>query len=133
MQHHDVQSIAIARPAPDVFAFVADPANLPKWTKAFRKADSEKAELATPNGAVPIGLETARNDTAGTVDWKMIFPDGAVGMAFSRITPHGPDKSVYSFVLMAPPAPLERLEGALAEQKALLAEELIALKAALEA
>ena len=36
-------------------------------------------------------------------------------------------KSIYTFVLEAPPAPLEELEGALAEQSRVLADELATL------
>jgi len=133
MKTFDVQSIGIDKPADVVFAFVADPANLPKWTSAFKSANSSSAELVTPNGAVPISLETITHDGHGTIDWKMTFPDGAVGMAYSRVTPDGADQSVYSFVLMAPPVPLEMLEGALGAQMEILAEELIALKGLLEA
>jgi hypothetical protein len=89
--------------------------------------------LETPGGAIPIKLETVSRRDTGTVDWKMSFPDGTVGTAFSRITPDGENRSIYSFVLMAPPVPLKRLEGALTEQMAILARELIALKARLEA
>lgn len=133
MKTFDVQSIGIARPAGEVFAFVADPANLPKWTHAFKRADKTSAELATPNGAVPIALETTAQDIHGTIDWKMTFPDGSVGHAYSRVTPDGADRAVYSFVLMAPPVPLEALEGALSAQMQILAEELKALKARFEA
>lgn len=133
MKTHDVQSVAIARSQGAVFDYVADPKNLPKWTNAFKRADMETAELVTPNGAVPIRLETIAHSEQGTVDWKMTFPDGSVGTAFSRITPDGKDASIYSFVLMAPPVPLEALEGALAEQMGILAGELVELKACLEA
>ena len=94
---------------------------------------TETAELVTPNGAVPIRLETIARSEQGTVDWKMTFPDGSVGAAYSRITPDGMDASIYSFVLMAPPVPLEALEGALAEQMGILAGELAELKERLEA
>jgi hypothetical protein len=133
MKTHDVQSVAIARSQGAVFDYVADPKNLPKWTNAFKRADMETAELVTPNGAVPIRLETIAHSEQGTVDWKMTFPDGSVGAAFSRVTPDGKDASIYSFVLMAPPVPLEALEGALAEQMGILAGELVELKACLEA
>lgn len=132
MKTFDVQSIGIDRPAEDVFCFVADPANLPKWTHAFKSADATSAELVTPNGAVPIALETMIHGGHGTIDWKMTFPDGTTGMAYSRVTPDGADRSIYSFVLMAPPVPLEALEGALSTQVAILARELAALKARLE-
>lgn len=133
MKIFDVQAIAIDRPAGTVFAYIAQPSNLPKWTHAFMNADSTSAELATPNGAVPISLETITHEGHGTIDWKMTFPDGTAGTAYSRVTPDGDKSSIYSFVLMAPPVPLEMLEGALAAQIGILAEELKTLKANLEA
>lgn len=133
MKTHDVQSVAIARPAAEVFDFVADPGNLPRWTNAFKQADATSAILVTPAGEAPIALRTVANREAGSVDWFMTFPDGSEGVAFSRVTPEGAEGAIYSFVLMAPPVPLEALEGALAEQMKILAHELESLKARLEA
>lgn len=133
MKTFDVQSVGINRPALAVFRFIADPSNLPRWTHAFKQADATSAELMTPNGAVPIRLTTIADDRSGNIDWKMSFPDGTVGTAFSRVTPDGDHRSVYSFVLMAPPVPLEALEGALAEQMKTLVKELNSLKVLLEA
>lgn len=133
MKTFDVQSIGIDRPVTEVFEYVANPANLPNWTNAFKSADHEKAELVTPAGAVPIALKTDAQSEAGTVDWFMTFPDGAVGSAYSRATANGDGKTIYSFVLMAPPVALEALEGALTEQMGILAKELTGLKALLEA
>lgn len=133
MKTFDVQSVGINAARADVLAFVSNPANLPRWTKAFKSADSKSAQLETPNGAVRIGLETLTHSQAGTIDWKMTFPDDSVGMAYSRVTSEDDARSVYSFVLMAPPVPLEALEGALAAQIKSLAEELLGLKAILEA
>ena len=129
---HDVQSIEIDKPASAVFAFVAKPKNLTVWTNAFKKADGSSAVLETPAGATPIKLKTIKSEAARTVDWRMTFPDGSVGEAFSRVTPLGDDRSVYSFVLMPPPVPLEMLEGALQQQMATLAEELKSLKTVME-
>ncbi|MFA6220509.1 MAG: SRPBCC family protein [Erythrobacter sp.] len=132
MKTFDVQSIGIDKPATAVFAFVAEPSNLPKWTHAFQSADAHSAELVTPNGAVPIALQTITHEDHGTIDWKMTFPDGTEGMAYSRVTPDGAGRAVYSFVLMAPPVPLEMLEGALSAQMEILAGEMVALKGLLE-
>lgn len=133
MKTHDVQSISIAKPFAEVFDYIANPAHLPEWTNAFKSADDKTAELVTPAGAVPIQLETRAFAEQGTVDWIMTFPDGSVGAAYSRVTEDADDTSIYSFVLMAPPVPLELLEGALEEQKITLAKELVSLKARLEA
>lgn len=128
----DVQSVGLNRPARDVFEYIANPANLPEWASAFLRADDASADLATPNGMVAIRLETIISQTSGTVDWRMTFPDGMVGWAYSRITPDGDESAVYSFVLMAPPVPLEMLEGTLGQQMKTLENELVCLKARLE-
>lgn len=132
MKTFDVQSVGINRPAGAVFDYIANPANLPEWTSAFSRADGA-ADGIEPDGDRAMGLDTISSATSHTVDWKMTFPDGMVGWAFSRVTPDGTGKAVYSFVLMAPPVPLEMLEGALGEQMKTLAGELIALKTRLEA
>lgn len=133
MKTFDVQSIGIARPAQTVFAYIANPRTLPEWTSAFASADESSAEMVTPNGAVSIRLRTLADAATGTIDWQMTFPDGTMGHAFSRVTPDGAGRAVYSFVLMAPPVPLEMLEGALEVQMQTLGEELLRLKARLEA
>lgn len=133
MKTFDVQATLIDRPASAVFDYVAQPANLPKWTSAFTRADASSADMTTPNGTLSIGLETVANSDSRTVDWHMTMPDGSVGSAFSRVTPDGQGSAIYSFVLMAPPVPLEMLEGALSAQIETLGEELATLKAILEA
>lgn len=133
MKTFDVQSIGINKPAAEVYDFVAKPQNLTVWTNAFERADDTSADLVTPEGAVPIKLVTHAHTAAGSVDWELIFPDGSIGWAYSRVTPEGADKSIYSFVLMAPPVPLEMLEGALEQQMGILATELKELKTVLEA
>jgi hypothetical protein len=119
----DVQFIEIEAPFEKVFPFIANPANLPKWTAAFREADAQKALLVTPNGELQIGLQTF-SDINGIIDWHMHLPDGSVGKAHSRVTALPNGNVVYSFVLLAPPVPVEEIEGTLEQQKKLLAEEL---------
>ena len=131
-KNFDVQSIGINANHRKVFEFVAKPENLPLWTKAFTKAENKSAVMVTPNGELKIVLKTIVSKEFGTVDWIMTMPDGSIGKAFSRITENG-NSTVYSFVLLAPPVPLEELEGALEAQKLLLADELLELKILLEA
>ena len=119
----DVQFIEIEAPFEKVFSFIANPANLPKWTAAFREADAQKALLVTPNGELQIGLQTF-SDINGIIDWHMHLPDGAVGKAYSRVTALPNGNVVYSFVLLSPPVPVEEMEGTLEHQKKLLAGEL---------
>jgi len=123
MRTFDVQSIELEAPFPVAFRYLADPATLPEWTHAFRAADERQATMATPRGLVQVGLRVSASEAQGTIDWTMTFPDGSIAKASSRLVPHG-DKSIYTFVLEAPPLPLEELEGALAEQSRVLADEL---------
>lgn len=129
---HAVESIEIATPVDRAHTYVADPKNLPRWTSAFASANERDAVLRTPNGEVAIKLDVAADRESGNVDWIMRFPDGAVATAFSRLVPSPDDRTIFTFVLTAPPVPLEVLEGTLAEQRATLREELARLRGILE-
>jgi hypothetical protein len=130
-KNFDVQSIGINANYKQVFEFVAKPENLPLWTNAFAEADDKSAVLVTPQGELPIEMKTIVSKELGTVDWTMTMPDGSIGKAYSRISENGAF-TIYSFTLLAPPVPLEQIEGALAAQKKLLAQELIDLKKIME-
>ena len=112
-------------------SFIANPENLPLWTKAFSEANNKNAKMVTPNGEMDIQLKTVASKENGTVDWIMTMPDGSIGKAFSLINEIN-ESCIYSFVLLAPPVPLEELEGTLEAQKSLLTEELIQLKNLME-
>jgi hypothetical protein len=133
MRTFDVQGIEIRASRSVVFDFVRNPHNLPKWAHAFQQADDKRASLKTPTGAVDIDLRTLPHEGAGTIDWELRFPDGAIGVAQSRVTETPRGTCIYSFVLHAPPVPLEQLEGALDEQRMTLCDELARLKRLLEA
>jgi hypothetical protein len=133
MRTFDVQSIELGVSWEKAFRFIADPANLPRWAQAFKHVANGAALLQTPNGEAEIRLEIAASAEAGTIDWVMHFPDGSVGHAYSRVITQGNDRSLYSFILTAPPVPLEELEGALEQQSRILKEELTTLRALLEA
>lgn len=133
MLTYDVQSVALEITADTAFRFIADPRNLPRWTHAFKRAEQGRAVLDTPQGVTEIGLRVHAYADAGVVDWEMTFPDGTVGQAHSRVVPDGPGRSIFTFVLKAPPVAQERIEGTLAEQRRILAGELAKLKQVLSA
>jgi len=132
MRTFDVQSLEIDSPARKVFEFVADPAHLPEWTGAFKSIAGRQAVLSTPDGTIPIDLDVQASREHGTIDWTMIFPDGSVAKAFSRVVEAVNGRTIYSFVLLPPPVPLEKIEGALEQQSRILGEELGRLKRILE-
>ena len=72
------------------------------------------------------------DENCGTVDWQMEFPDGSVGIAQSRVAETTRSTCIYSFVLHAPPVPLEQVEGALDAQRVTLQSELATLKQLME-
>ena len=127
MRDFDVQTVELAAPFAAAFPYIANPQTLPEWTHAFRSVSDGRATLATPKGAIDIRLEVRASAETGTVDWIMTFPDGGVGRAFSRLVDRG-GRSLFSFVLLAPPVPLEQIEGALEEQSRTLREELSTLQ-----
>jgi len=132
MRRFDVQGIEIEAPREKIFAFLRDPGNLPQWTRAFASAGNGCARLETPAGTVDIALDVSADPRAGTIDWRLTFPDGSVGVAQSRVTETTRGTCVYSFVLHAPPVALEQIEGALDAQRATLREELATLKSLME-
>jgi hypothetical protein len=132
MRMFDVQGIEIRAPRHKVFEFVRVPGNLPRWARAFVSAGNGRARLETPAGAVDIGLDVSADAEAGTVDWRLEFPDGGVGIAQSRVTETTRGTCIYSFVLHAPPVALEQIEGALDAQSGTLRSELATLKALME-
>jgi hypothetical protein len=82
--------------------------------------------MVTTGGTARVGLRVEASEAYGTIDYTLTFPNGAIAKASSRLIPHG-RTSIYTFVLEAPPLPLEELEGALAEQSRILADELVTL------
>jgi hypothetical protein len=133
MRMFDVQGIEIRAARDKVFEFLRVPENLPRWAGAFVFAGNGRARLETPGGAVDIALEVSADAVAGTVDWRLEFPDGGMAIAQSRVTETTRGTCIYTFVLHAPPVALERIEGALEAQRATLRSELATLKALMEA
>ena len=132
MRMFDVQGIEIHAPHARVFEFLRHPGNLPEWAQAFVSAAEGRARLETPAGAVDVGLVVSANADTGTVDWRLTFPDGTIGVAQSRVTETTRETCIYSFVLHAPPVALEQVEGALEAQRAVLQSELATLKLLME-
>ena len=132
MKTFDVQGVELNVSRDQALAFIADAAQLPKWTNAFASVSPGRAVLRTPGGEVAIDLEVETSLEQGTIDWRMTFPDRSVATAFSRIVATNRDRCIFTFVLTPPPVPLEQLEGALEAQSRTLAEELGKLKAILE-
>ncbi len=132
MQTFDVRSVEIHVSFESTFDYIADPETLPEWTHAFVSVRGRRAVMRTHEGTTEVALDVIASRDSGVIDWKMTFADGQIANAWSRLVPHGEDSVIYTFVLPAPPVPLERLEGTLAEQSKTLATELAMLTRVLE-
>lgn len=132
MKRFEIQSIEIEAPYETAFSYIANPENLPLWTNAFQSVSGNQAVLRTPGGIEQVILRVDTSRLQGTIDWNMKFQDGSIAKAFSRLMEINDSYNIYSFVLLAPPVPLEALEGALQEQSAILKEELKRLKQILD-
>ena len=119
-----VESVSLNTSSEKAFAYIAEPTNLPKWANAFKSVANGKATMVTPAGAAQVNLKVNASAAEGTIDWHITFPEGSLASAYSRVVPVSSGKSVYSFILMAPPVPLEQLEGTLDHQADSLRHEL---------
>jgi hypothetical protein len=131
MDSFRVESVRLETTPEKAFRYIADPWNLPSWTHAFKRVQNGIAIMTTPAGSVEVNLEVKASASEGTIDWHMTFPDGNVASAYSRLLQDSTGQCIYSFVLIAPPAPLEQLEGTLNQQARILKEELAKLNAIL--
>jgi hypothetical protein len=127
MKTFDVQTVEINAQFDKTFNYIAEADNLTQWTSAFKSVSEGHALMQTPSGSIEVALIVNASSKQGTIDWVMTFPDGTVATAYSRVVEAGNQKSIYSFLLLPPPVPLEQLEGALEEQAQSLREELTRL------
>jgi hypothetical protein len=85
--------VTIDAPATVVFAFLADPENLPRWAVGLCRAirrDTEEAGrwiVTTAQGDLPIRYVT--DSERGTVDFYLSPAPGLEAAAFSRVVPNG--------------------------------------------
>ena len=125
------QSITIEAAPKDVFAFVADPANLTKWAIGFAKEIRQEngTWIVTTGSGGEVAVRHVTNAELGVVDGYM---SPAPGVEFlggaQRVVPNG-DGAEYVFTMFQPLGmPDEVFEQQIAE----LGRELVVLKAHIE-
>lgn len=119
----ETRSISIAASPADVFAFVADAYNLPRWAPAFAAAVRRDGENWTvTSGDAEFTIAVRSSPECGTVDLvSAINPN--LG-AFTRVLPNT-DGSEYLFTLFFPEGTPER---DVAAQMATVEEEVRAVR-----
>jgi uncharacterized protein YndB with AHSA1/START domain len=127
----DTRSIAIDAPREHVFAFVADPENLPRWAVGFcrsiRRDEAGRWIVSTGQGELPVRYET--NEQAGTVDFHLTTAPDTELAAFSRVVANG-DGAEYVFTQFQHPG---MSDDAFEAQVRALGEELHVLRGLLHA
>jgi uncharacterized membrane protein len=89
----DTRAVTINAPATDVFAFIADPENLPRWAVGFCRAIRHHSEndglwiVTTAQGDAVVRYVT--DSARGTVDFYLSPAPGVEAAAFSRVVPNG--------------------------------------------
>ena len=123
-------SVAIERTAADVYAFVADPRNLPRWAAGLSGSiDQVNGEWIadSPMGSVKVAF-AERNDF-GILDHDVTLPSGETVRNPMRVVPNG-DGSEMTFTLFRRPA---LSEADFEADAATVHDDLLRLKALLEA
>ncbi len=125
----DTRTVTIDAAPEDVLAFVADPANLPRWAIGFAKDVRHQPEgwvVSTAQGDIAISIEA--DARCGTVDFRMEMAPGLEVTAYSRVVPNG-DGCEYTFTQFqqsgVPDEMFEQLVSA-------VRHELVTLKALME-
>ncbi|HVH31691.1 MAG TPA: SRPBCC family protein [bacterium] len=113
-----------------LFAFLADPDNLPKWAVGFCRAirrEGERWLVQTPQGEVAIRFVT--HPSMGIIDFYISPAPGTEVAAFSRVLPNG-GGSEYIFTQFQIPGMPDDVFG---RQVRALKEELVVLRALMHA
>jgi uncharacterized protein YndB with AHSA1/START domain len=123
-------SITIRRPPDDVYAFVVNPANLPRWAKglsgSIREIDGEWV-ADSPMGKVKVRF--APRNPFGVLDHDVVLESGITVRNPLRVVANG-DGSELTFTLFRRP---EMTDEEFTADAGAVARDLEALKALLEA
>lgn len=126
----DTQSVTIKAPAGQVFDFLADPENLPRWAVGFCRSirrDGQGWVAQTMQGDVAIRYVTDR--ALGVIDFYISPVPGVEGVAHSRVVPNGAGAEYVFTQFQAPGMPDPAFEANVAA----LREELVVLRALMRA
>jgi predicted 3-demethylubiquinone-9 3-methyltransferase (glyoxalase superfamily) len=121
--------VSIDCPAERVYAFVADPENLPRWATAFVRAVRRSAAgwvVDTPGG--PVGFRFVERNDLGVLDHYVSPSPGVEILNPMRVVPRGAGSEVIFTLFQLP----DTSDEAFAEDAAMVERDLRTLKAVLE-
>ena len=119
-------SVHIDRPAEEVYAFAADPTNLPRWARGLGGdvvREDGRWFVETPGGRAQVTI--ARRNEFGVLDQEVVTPSGETVYVPLRAIPDGDGCEVVFTLRRAPgmtDAELDRDESLVTADLALLKE-----------
>lgn len=88
----NTHSVSIAAPVAEVFAFVADPENLPRWAvgfcKAIRRDSGRVGRWIATTGGGDLSIRYVTDEARGVVDFYFEPSPNVEVAAFSRVLPN---------------------------------------------
>lgn len=129
----DTQTVTLAAPPHDVFDFVANPENLPRWAIGFchsirrDERSGDRWVVTTGNGDITVRYVTDR--ALGVVDFHLSPAPGVETVAYSRVVSNA-DGAEYIFTQLQAPGMADDVFEA---QVDALREELVVLQALVRA
>jgi hypothetical protein len=120
----DTQAITIPASFEEVFGFLAEPENLPKWAVGFARGIRREGEdwiVQTAHGDVTVRV--VADAARGTIDFHMSVAPGVEAVAYSRLVRNGTGAE-YVFTQFQVPG---MSDNAFNGQRKALAEELAIL------
>jgi len=121
----DTQTITIDAPRADVFAFLADARNLPRWAPNFAAAVRPDGDgWIVGQGGSEVRLRLEVSDEPGTVDLHVTPPDGRTRTVYGRVLPNAAGAE-FLFTMFHSDS---RTEADIARQNTEVAEELRLVK-----
>lgn len=122
-------NVSIARPPHQVYAFVAEPANLPQWAAGLGSAvrcKGRQCTVETPQGTLQVRFE--RRNTLGVVDHYVSPAPGVEIYVPVRVVANGAGSEVLFTLFRQPEMSVAEFE----RDAALVQQDLAALKQLLE-
>lgn len=97
-------SVVVRRPPGEVYAYAADPANLPQWAAGLATGITPRDDgtwvALSPMGEVVVAFTPSNG--LGVLDHTVTLPDGSSTLNPLRVLPH-PDGAEVVFTLRADP------------------------------
>jgi Polyketide cyclase / dehydrase and lipid transport len=123
-------SVSIDCPPDQVYAFVSNPANLPRWATAFAQSVRQTGSgwiVETRDG--PMGIEFVAENEFGVIDHTVTLESGTQILNPMRVVPNSSGSEVI-FTLFQPPGMSEQKFD---EDAGMVERDLRTLKSVLEA